>query len=97
MHLLDIEHHDDWADTYVTRLEELGWACGHCHALKTRHDLRFVGPPGNKRLVTKEGEPWDPVIDDPVARRTAGPPRVRPGRPSSDPPAGQGDLFTLAD
>ena len=74
LHRLDIEHHDDWADTYVTQLEELGWACGHCHTLKTRHDLRFVGPPGNKRLVTKDGEPWDPVIDDPVARQAAGPP-----------------------
>ncbi len=88
LHRLDIEHHDDWADTYVTQLEELGWACGHCHTLKTRHDLRFVGPPGNKRLVTKDGEPFDPVIDDPVARQAAGPPGGPPG--SADPP-GQPD------
>ncbi len=80
LHRLDIEHHDDWADTYVTQLEELGWACGHCHHLKTRHDLRFVGPPGNKRFVTRDGEPWDPVLDDPVARQAAGPPG------SADPP-----------
>ncbi len=95
LHRLDIEHHDDWADTYVTQLEELGWACGHCHTLKTRHDLRFVGPPGNKRLVTKDGEPWDPVIDDPVARQAAGPPgsgrptRLDPTDPTGPVPPGR--------
>jgi hypothetical protein len=68
--------------------EDLGWLCWHCHDLKTRHDLRAVGPPGRKRFVTRDGVEWDP------------PPEPRPPQ-GTDPPrrptAEQTDLFTLAD
>jgi hypothetical protein len=91
-YLLDIDHNEGWALTHDTRLEDLSWACWHCHELKTRHDLRFEGPPGRKRLVTRAGQDWDP------------PPPDRPPGPVGDPPddhlrrsAQQGDLFTLAD
>ena len=90
-HLLDIEHNEGWTLTHETKLDDLSLACRHCHDIKTRNDLRFVGPPGNKRLVAKDGTPWDPVVDDPVARSKTGPPP-----PDSEPPE-QGDLFTLAD
>ena len=66
-YLLDIDHNEGWAITHDTRLEDLSWACWHCH------DLRFVGPIGNKRLVHRNGDDWDP------------PPDQRP--PGSDPPA----------
>ena len=85
-YLLDIDHNEGWTLTHDTRLEDLSWACWHCHDLKTRHDLKFAGPPGSKRLVTRTGEDWDPPPDD------------APPRSGSPPPAAeQGGLFTLAD
>ena len=79
LHRLDIEHHDDWADTYVTQLEELGWACGHCHTLKTRHDLRFVGP-----AVTNG---WSPKTVNPSTRSSTTPsPAPRPVHPADPGP-----------
>ncbi|MFP5578879.1 MAG: hypothetical protein ACLGIZ_11695, partial [Acidimicrobiia bacterium] len=80
--------------------EDLGWLCWHCHDLKTRHDLKFAGPPGNRWLVDREtGEPWRGPSgtgppDDQRARR--GPTDPDPPR-TSPPPPEQGGLFTLAD
>ena len=79
-HLLDIDHNEGWTLTKDTRVEDLSWQCWHCH------DLRFAGPPGSKRLVTRKGEDWDPPPDD-------GPPKSG----SPPPTAEQGGLFTLAD
>lgn len=104
-YLLDIEHNEGWTLTHETRVEDLSWACGHCHDLKTYNGLRFVGPPGDKRLVTEDGRPWDPVVDAP----SAGPPPrgpapggeasstgARPGAPPGTGGAVQRDLFGLA-
>jgi hypothetical protein len=85
-YLLDIDHNEGWTLTHDTRLEDLSWACWHCHDLKTRHDLKFAGPPGSKRLVTRKGEDWDPPPEDGPATSGAPPPAAE-----------QGDLFTLAD
>lgn len=90
--LLDIDHNEGWTLTHDTVLEDLSWACWHCHDLKTRHDLKFAGPPGSKRLVTRDGKDWDPPPDATPPRSGAPPPVA------SDPVvAEQGDLFTLAD
>lgn len=76
-----------WALTHDTRVEDLSWLCWQCHDLKTRHNLRAVGPPGAKRFAARDGTEWDP------------PPEPRPS--GTDPPARpaveQVDLFTLAD
>ena len=92
-YLLDIEHNTGWTVTYETKLDDLSLACGHCHDLKTRHKLHFVGPPGDKRLVTRKGEPWDPVVDGPVTRGDRADAPAPPGREPPDQPG----LFTLAD
>lgn len=46
---LDIDHNEGWTLTYETKLDDLSWLCGHCHDLKTRNDLRLVGPAGRRR------------------------------------------------
>ena len=57
-YLLDIDHNEGWTLTHDTRLDDLSWLCWHCHDLKTRHDLRLAGPPGQRRFETREGKPW---------------------------------------
>jgi hypothetical protein len=97
-HLLDIDHNEGWTLTHDTRLEDLSWQCWHCHDLKTRHDLVFAGPIGNRWLVDrKTGQPWrgpngTGPPDDRRARR-----RDAVGADPPDVPPEQGDLFTLAD
>src|SRR3546814_7433779 len=59
-YLLDIDHNEGWTLTHDTVLEDLSWACWHCHDLKTRHDLKFAGPPGSKRLVPRDGKDGNP-------------------------------------
>jgi hypothetical protein len=88
-YLLDIDHNEGWALTHDTRLDDLSWLCWHCHDLKTRHDLRLVGPVGSKRLVTRAGRDWDPPPDHP-------PDGARSHAPPTDTAVEQGDLFTLA-
>jgi hypothetical protein len=102
-HLLDIDHNQGWALTHDTRVEDLSWACWHCHDLKTRHDLIFTGPPGNKRLVTRDGHDWDPPPHHTTEAETGtgppGPGPAPPEEPAAAPAAvapEQGDLFTLA-
>ena len=36
-HGLELDHVDDWADTYQTEVDSLAWLCGHDHDLKTHH------------------------------------------------------------
>jgi hypothetical protein len=93
-HLLDIDHNEGWALTHDTRTEDLSWACWHCHDLKTRHDLRFVGPIGRKRFVTRDGRDWEPPDRSPPGAEPSAA-RVGPAPPPSPEPE-QGDLFTLA-
>jgi hypothetical protein len=86
-YLLDIDHIQGWTLTHETRVEDLAWACSHCHDLKTRHDLIFTGPPGNRELVHRDGTPWHgPGGTDPPGTHPPGP---------ADAPV-QDDLFTLA-
>ena len=97
-HLLDIDHNEGWTLTHDTRIEDLSWQCWHCHDLKTRHDLVFAGPIGNRWLVhRKTGEPWrGPTGTGPPDDRRA----HRRDEVGADPPHAppeQGDLFTLAD
>jgi len=102
-HLLDIDHNEGWTLTHDTRLEDLSWQCWHCHDLKTRHDLKFAGPIGNRWLADrKTGQPWRGPTgtgppDDQRARRS---PTDGDALHTADPPQAppeQGDLFTLAD
>ncbi|MGZ4677625.1 MAG: DUF222 domain-containing protein [Acidimicrobiia bacterium] len=51
---LEIDHNEPVAALGVTSLANLGSVCHHHHDLKTRRDLRRVGPPGHQRLVSKE-------------------------------------------
>ena len=79
--LLDLDHNVGWTLTHDTCIDDLTHACWHCHDLKTRHKLRFAGPPGNKELVNLDGTRW------------RGPPDGQPAAPA-DPV--QDDLFGLA-
>jgi hypothetical protein len=88
-YLLDIDHIEGWALTHETRVEDLAWASRHCHERKTRDDLRWAGPPGNRSFVNRDGTPW------------RGPPDTEPGAETATEPAPaeapvQDDLFTLA-
>ncbi|MGZ6996868.1 MAG: HNH endonuclease signature motif containing protein [Acidimicrobiia bacterium] len=51
---LEIDHNIPWAQGGPTTLENLGRLCHHHHDLKTRRDLRRLGPPGRQRLVDRE-------------------------------------------
>jgi hypothetical protein len=51
---LEIDHNIPFAIGGPASLENLGGCCHHHHDLKTRHDLRRVGPLGRQRLVTTE-------------------------------------------
>jgi hypothetical protein len=51
---LEIDHNIPYAHGGPTSLENLGPLCHHHHDLKTRHDLRRLGPPGRQRLVSRE-------------------------------------------
>ena len=101
-HLLDIDHNEGWTLTHDTRIEDLSWQCWHCHDLKTRHDLKFAGPPGNRWLVhRKTGAPWrgptgtGPPDDQRADRRPTSPCDLpRSGTPADRGAASaQGDLF----
>ena len=85
-HRVEIDHATGWTLTRDTRLEDLVLACEHCHDLKTRHGLRWSGPPGERQLVDAGGTPW------------RAPPR-RSGDPPDDSGVGVSEpsLFTLAD
>ena len=50
---LEIDHNIPVAAGGLTELTNLGRPCHHHHDLKTRHDLRRHGPPGQQQLVTK--------------------------------------------
>ena len=51
---LEIDHNIPFALGGPTSLANLASLCHHHHDLKTRHDLRRVGPLGQQRLVTTE-------------------------------------------
>jgi hypothetical protein len=51
---LEIDHNIPFALGGPATLENLGACCHHHHDLKTRRDLRRVGPLGRQRLVTRE-------------------------------------------
>ena len=50
---LEIDHNIPVAAGGLTELANLGRPCHHHHDLKTRHDLRRHGPPGQQQLVSK--------------------------------------------
>lgn len=50
---LEIDHNDPVAALGPTELANLGRLCHHHHDLKTRRDLRRVGPLGEQRLVSR--------------------------------------------
>jgi len=50
---LEIDHNVPYAQGGATSLPNLGRVCGHHHDLKTRRDLRRLGPPGRQRLVDR--------------------------------------------
>ena len=88
-HLLDIDHNEGWTLTHDTRLEDLSWLCWHCHSIKTRHDLRLVGPINERYLVhRKTGKRWHPPPGEPT---DTDPPPDNATEPT------QPGLFTLAD
>jgi hypothetical protein len=86
-YLLEIDHNEGWTLTYETKLDDLSWLCCHCHDLKTRNDLRLVGPPGQRRFETRKGKPWH-------APPATGSPSPDGNRADPEPVQGS---FTLAD
>ncbi len=50
---LEIDHNVPYAVGGAASLENLGRVCSHHHGLKTRRDLRRLGPPGRQRLVDR--------------------------------------------
>ena len=62
---LQIDHNDPVAALGRTELANLGRMCHHHHDLKTRRDLRRLGPRGRQRLVTRaeyEAAPRGPPV-----------------------------------
>ncbi|HAS11695.1 MAG TPA: hypothetical protein DCS55_14455 [Acidimicrobiaceae bacterium] len=94
-YLLDIDHNEGWTLTHDTRLDDLSWLCWHCHDLKTRNDLRLVGPPGRRRFETRKGRPWH------APPASGGPPGAVLGDGGTEPPTRRPEpeqgTFTLAD
>ncbi len=62
---LEIDHVADWADTHVTRIQDLAPLCGHHHDLKTHKGFRLGPrlPNGRRRLIPPEGVDPPGVID----------------------------------
>ncbi|HEY6531185.1 MAG TPA: HNH endonuclease signature motif containing protein [Acidimicrobiales bacterium] len=50
---LEIDHEPPWEQTQHTVLDELSYACGHCHDLKTHRGFGFgpLGPDGKRDLI----------------------------------------------
>ncbi len=53
-HHLEIDHNEPYATGGLTTTRDCRRMCTHHHDLKTRHDLRRIGPPGRQRLVTRD-------------------------------------------
>ena len=49
---LELDHNVPFAEGGETSRENIDPLCSHHHDLKTRHDLRRLGPPGRQRLVS---------------------------------------------
>ena len=49
---LELDHNVPWAQGGETSRENVDPLCGHHHDVKTRRDLRRLGPPGRQRLVS---------------------------------------------
>jgi len=49
---LELDHNIPYAEGGATSRENVDPLCGHHHDLKTRHDLRRLGPPGRQRPVS---------------------------------------------
>jgi hypothetical protein len=49
---LELDHNIPWALGGATSRENVDPLCSHHHDLKTRRDLRRLGPPGRQRLVS---------------------------------------------
>ena len=49
---LELDHNIPWAVGGETSRENVDPLCTHHHGLKTRRDLRRLGPPGRQRLVS---------------------------------------------
>jgi len=62
---LELDHNVPFAQNGPTSKENLAPLCGHHHDVKTRRDLRRLGPPGRQRLVTREE--YETAIADPAA------------------------------
>jgi 5-methylcytosine-specific restriction endonuclease McrA len=50
---LELDHNVPYAVGGATSRENVDPLCGHHHDLKTRRDLRRLGPPGRQRLVDR--------------------------------------------
>jgi hypothetical protein len=50
---LELDHNIPYAQGGPTNRENLDPLCGYHHDLKTRGDLRRLGPPGRQRLVDR--------------------------------------------
>ena len=92
---VDIDHIEGWCLTRETRIDDLGLKCRSCHDLKTRHRLREVGPPGDRRFLRPDGTPWRGPPAGPVDGAAGEPDDALPDRRLSDRPV-QADLFTVA-
>ena len=94
---VEIDHDTGWTLTHDTVLGDLRLACEHCHDLKTIHELRWAGPPGEGYFVDATGNPWrapptdsDPPTGDTPSDGAHAPPTPRHDGPDEPP------LFTFA-
>ena len=51
---LEIDHIEDWATTFRTKLALLAWLCRRHHREKTHKGWRLQGPPGSRRWLPPE-------------------------------------------
>jgi hypothetical protein len=63
---LEIDHIEDWALTFRTKLDRLAWHCKPHHHDKTHRGWRLEGPPGDRR--------WVPPPEAVPRRDSPGPP-----------------------
>jgi hypothetical protein len=73
---LEIEHHQPYAATGVTTLDELWWACGRHHHEKTHLGATLTGPPGNRTWTAPDGTALrdrPPPVEHPSVLATSAP------------------------
>jgi hypothetical protein len=82
-HNLEIDHVTGWHFTRTTKLDDLVWACGWHHYLKTHRGYQLLGPPRQRQWLGPDGQ----IV---AAEHT-------PSGPTGPPPTGPPDQPGLFD